>query len=85
MSKHPGPWTFHPFGNIHDSNRELVCGSVTGDHETRAVLLHAAEMWQALQRFAETPVDSKAGRAVDRELCLLVSKIESEITAARRP
>jgi hypothetical protein len=81
MSKHPTPWTFVG-GILQDRDENAIAQVYTDDPETRAVLLHAAEMWEALKAFRDnSSADSdECTVALDE----LTDEIESEI-AARKP
>jgi len=86
MSKHPGPWALIE-GNGHvrivdnAPSPEGICDVTTRDPETRAVLLHAAEMWEEFKRSAEVngTYDIRWARAVD-----ICRKIEAEIAEERK-
>jgi hypothetical protein len=83
-SKHPGPWTLKMSGDIVDNNGNIVCTVASRDPETRALLLHAAEMFAALKRLSNTDHAKREGIDAELSCCDLVDKIESEI-AARKP
>ena len=76
VMKHPGPWK--PLGGtgyIVDANNELVCHvSDSDDPETRAILTHAAEMWEALRSNMSD---------INDEGDALIRKIEREIAAEK--
>lgn len=83
MSKHQTPWTYEEStGFVTDANDVGIFRVHTRDPETRAVLLHAAEMWEALKAFRDnSSADSdECTVALDE----LTDEIESEI-AARKP
>ena len=81
MSKHPGPWKLFDSGNLYDATRTLVCTVMTDDPEARAVLLHAAEMWEALEHvFRHLTYHHPSAETIGTVL----SKIKSEIAKARR-
>lgn len=80
MSKHPGPWTITKSGFVQDATEDGVAQIYTDDPETRAVLLHAAEMWDTLKKLRAC----KAGVTVAVGVCdSLVDEIESEIAAGK--
>lgn len=97
MSKHPGPWTITDSGYMLDANGTGIAHVYTDDPETRAVLLHAAEMWEALRLLHEHAVDEErneyeGSRGMLRDCPApissagdLLTKIESEIAKARKP
>jgi hypothetical protein len=80
-SKHPGPWTIKMSGDIVDNNGNIVCTVASRAPETRALLLHAAEMFAALKAFLADGADAcDASNTADD----LILKIESEISAVRK-
>jgi hypothetical protein len=82
-SKHPGPWTLKMSGDVVDNNGNIVCTVASRDPETRAILLHAAEMFAALRDF----IDCGRSDFDDAQIhySALLAKIEDEIAAARKP
>lgn len=96
MSKHPGPWWLHHWGQLRDADSTLICSSVTDDPETRAILLHAREMFDELRRLYEHAVDEhrneyegSGGRMLRdwpepiTRASSLIDKIESEIAKGK--
>ena len=74
--KHPGPWTVAEH-YLWDANDEIVC-SLPDDPEARAILTHAAEMWEVLKSVGD--VDRITPHGV---LYVFVDKINAEIAAAK--
>jgi hypothetical protein len=84
MSKCPTPWTFVG-GILQDRDENAIAQVYTDDPETRAVLLHAGEMWKALNELTSVEPGSAAHRHADAKCCELARKIEAEIAAGRKP
>jgi hypothetical protein len=80
--KHPGPWTVTD-DIAKDASGESVFYCYTDDPETRAILTHAAEMWEELQDVTSVEPGTSVHRQADKSCCDLVRKIESEIAAAK--
>ena len=79
--KHPGPWKQGALGFIRDANGKAVCSMKTLDHETRAILTHAAEMFATLKAIWESDtfgLDGAVNNAGE-----LLKKMEAEIAAAK--
>lgn len=81
--KHPGPWKLGALSYIRTPDCKQIARILTDDPETRAILTHAAEMWEAVQGVASVEPGTPAHRLADRMLCVLANKIESEIAAAK--
>lgn len=84
MSKHPTPWYLEGMGYLLDANDDILARLDTDDPETRAVLLHAGDMFAALQEFENSTPGGDDGEAAEEKLCNLTDKIEAEIAKARR-
>ncbi len=92
--KHPGPWTIPGLYAMQDANGAPVADVLTLDPETRAILTHAAEMWEAMcavgmldrsgdltYHYLHDP--EKPGGDPLSELSVLVDAINAEIAAAK--
>lgn len=77
MSKHPVPWTTDCMGYIMDAEGREVAKFETQDPKTRAVLLHAMEMWKALTKIWNATI-SDLDTAIDLG-GEIITKIEDEI------
>ena len=84
MSRHPGPWALKMSGEVIDDDGAIVFKVATTDPEARAVLLHAAEMWEQLKNICSLSSERHYQNAVDHMIELL-RKIEAEISAGRKP
>lgn len=98
MSKHPGPWYLDcsdGISYVFDAYGRSVCAT-TADPETRAILLHAREMFDELRRLYEHAVDEhrneyegSGGRMLRdwpepiTRASSLIDKIESEIAKGK--
>ena len=96
--KHPTPWTINPH-TLQMSDADGIgigmCMDVTTDPEARAILAHAAEMWEALHATAELDQQcaieyhylhdqQRPGGDPLSDVQGLAIKINAEIAAAKR-
>lgn len=85
MSKHPVPWGFDSkLGIIRDAHGCMIARVDTPDPETRAVLLHAAEKFAMLRDLVGVSGDFQLEECQE-EASELLTKIEAEIAAGRKP